>query len=122
MTRLAIYGAGGFGREIVTAARDCGRNLVFVSDTPVATFHDIPIIRPDEIRVDDDLIIGIADPVARQRLAAQYSRFGVLVAPTSVIGNEVEIGGGSIFCDFSMVTASARIGRHFHCNIYSYVA
>ena len=55
-------------------------------------------------------------------LADHRSRFGRLVAPTAVIGREVEIGEGAIFCDFTMVTASAKIGRHFHCNIYSYVA
>jgi acetyltransferase-like isoleucine patch superfamily enzyme len=33
-----------------------------------------------------------------------------------------KIGEGAIFNPFSMVTSNAKIGRHFHCNIYSYVA
>jgi acetyltransferase-like isoleucine patch superfamily enzyme len=34
----------------------------------------------------------------------------------------VDIADGAVFCDHSIVTTSARIGRHFQCNIYSYVA
>ena len=45
-----------------------------------------------------------------------------LIAPTAIIGPDVVIGEGAIFCDFTMVTANAVIGRHFHCNIYAYVA
>lgn len=33
----------------------------------------------------------------------------------------MQIGPGAIFCDFTMVTVSGRIGRGFHCNIYAYL-
>lgn len=32
------------------------------------------------------------------------------------------IGDGAILCANTMVTSNARIGRHFQCDIYSYVA
>jgi sugar O-acyltransferase (sialic acid O-acetyltransferase NeuD family) len=47
---------------------------------------------------------------------------GTLISPAALIGRDVDIGPGAIICDFSAVTASAVIGRHFHCNIYSYIA
>lgn len=123
MSRLAIYGAGGFGRELVTAARNCDREIVFVSDSPARAFAGIPMVRLSDLTNDDRVVIGIADRDVRRRLAPTCTiPFGRLIAPTAIIGNEVEIGEGSIFCDFTMVTASAIIGRHFHCNIYSYVA
>lgn len=121
MGRLVIYGNGGFGREVVTAAR--GRqDTVFLSDGSAIDFCDIPTIRITELREEDEVVIAVADPTIRQMLAAKIRSFGAVIAPTAVIGNQVDIGAGAIFCDYTMVTASARIGRHFHCNIYSYVA
>lgn len=120
--RLVIYGAGGFGREVVTAARNSGRGIAFLSDTPAEPFAGAPVITLRDLAPDDEVVIAVADAAIRQKLAARCSRFGRVISPTTVIGNDVEIGEGAIFCDFSMVTASARIGRHFHCNIYSYVA
>jgi sugar O-acyltransferase (sialic acid O-acetyltransferase NeuD family) len=122
MPRLVIYGAGGFGREVVTAARGCGRELAFLSDTPAPPFAGIPSISLAELTPDDEVVIAVADARMRRKLAERCSRFGKVIAPTAVIGHEVEIGEGSILCDFTMVTASARIGRQFHGNIYSYVA
>lgn len=120
--RIGIYGAGGFGREVVTAAREDHREIVFLSDSPVSPFQGIPVVPLDELSCEDEVVIAVADTGVRRRLAARCRNFGRVVAPTAVIGPAVEIGEGAIFCDFTMVTASARIGRHFHCNIYSYVA
>src|SRR5690606_10466985 len=39
-----------------------------------------------------------------------------------ICGEGVEIGEGAVFCSNTMVTGSARIGKQFQCNIYSYVA
>ncbi len=122
MSRLVIYGAGGFGREVVTAARGCGKEIVFLADGPAPPFHGIRQIAHEELRPEDEMVIAIADGAVRRRVAGRHSRFTSIFAPTSVIGPEVEIGEGAIFCDFSMVTASARIGRHFHCNTSSGVA
>jgi acetyltransferase-like isoleucine patch superfamily enzyme len=33
-----------------------------------------------------------------------------------------EIGQGEILCANTIITSNAKIGKHFHCNIYSYVA
>jgi sugar O-acyltransferase (sialic acid O-acetyltransferase NeuD family) len=122
MSRLVIYGAGGFGREVVTAARNERRSIVFAADGPPIDFCGLETIAASEIAPEDEVVIAIADCAARVRLANLPVRFGRVVAPTVVIGPEVEIGEGAILCDFAMVTASARIGRHFHGNIYSYVA
>lgn len=32
------------------------------------------------------------------------------------------IGSGAILCPYTIVTSNAKIGRFFHCNIYSYIA
>ncbi len=45
-----------------------------------------------------------------------------MAAPNAVIMDESTVDVGSIFCSFSHVTANTTIGKHFHANIYSYVA
>jgi sugar O-acyltransferase (sialic acid O-acetyltransferase NeuD family) len=123
MGRLVIYGTGGFGREIVTAARNCGRELAFISDTPAAGFLGIPLIDREALAPEDEIILAIGSGHTRRKIAESLGRpIGRLIAPTAVIGQDVELGEGAVFCDFTMVTNSARIGRNFQCNIYSYVA
>lgn len=45
-----------------------------------------------------------------------------LFANDVFLGDDIEIGEGAVFGQRSLVTSSARIGRQFQCNIYSYVA
>jgi sugar O-acyltransferase (sialic acid O-acetyltransferase NeuD family) len=122
VSRLIIFGAGGFGRELFTAARTQEREVRLMSDTPAPNFAGLAVLSPSDLLPDDEVVIGIADGEIRRTIAARCHRFGKLIAPTAIIGYEVELGEGAVFCDFTMVTASARIGRHFHCNTSSGVA
>jgi sugar O-acyltransferase (sialic acid O-acetyltransferase NeuD family) len=124
---FAIFGTGGFGRELVGPAKAMlgsrAEGLVFVVDDPHGPVMGIPVISTDELSERDEVIVAIGDSALRQSVADRLkARPGALIAPTNIIGPDVEIGEGAVFCDFTMVTASARIGRHFQCNIYSYVA
>jgi len=124
---FAIFGTGGFGRELVGPAKAMlgsrADGLVFVVDDPHGPVMGIPVISTDELSERDEVIVAIGDSALRQSVADRLkARPGALIAPTNIIGPDVEIGEGAVFCDFTMVTASARIGRHFQCNIYSYVA
>lgn len=123
--KLAIYGPGGFGRELVQAALDAAGGpdqVVFVSDDPAEvgqTVCGLPVVGPD--RLDCPAVIAVGDPAVRRRIAGRVTA-GNLAATTHRRGPDVVVGEGAVFCDFTVVTASARIGRHFQCNIYSYVA
>ena len=124
---FAIFGTGGFGRELVGPAKAMlgsrADGLVFVVDDPQGPVMGIPVISPDELSEHDEVIVAIGDSALRQSVADRLkARPGALIAPTNIIGPDVEIGEGAVFCDFTIVTASARIGRLFQCNIYSYVA
>lgn len=129
MPRFAIFGPGGFGRELIAPARALLRNgsdrreLVFVSDSPGGDVLGIPHLRSDDLREDDEVIIALGDSRVRKAVSERIStRFASLLAPTALIGPDVAYGDGAVFCDYTIVTASARIGAHFQCNIYSYVA
>ena len=141
MERIAIYGCGGFGREILPLARrhqartNTGSvsGIVFVSDAPseIGTVQNgIEVISFDTLvspeHRDRTVVVSLGSSAARRALAQRCESagltFGSLTASTHVSLDNIEVGAGAVFCDFSMCTSDVRIGRHFQCNIYSYVA
>ncbi|MDA8405555.1 MAG: acetyltransferase [Deltaproteobacteria bacterium] len=140
MVLHGIFGAGGFGREVMPVAREMlamaygtrGYELVFV----VENVKKETIINGHRVISDMDFLswvadtkyfnIAIADYKNRERIANKLVAGGV--TPFSISAGNVikldenEIGEGSIFCPFTTVTSNTKIGRFFHCNIYSYVA
>lgn len=124
---FAIFGTGGFGRELLRPAREMLKEradeLVFVTDEPHGPVLGVRVISPDELKPEDEVVIAVGSSAARRAIAGRlHARPGKLFARTALIGPGVDIGEGAVFCDYTMVTASARIGVHFQCNIYSYVA
>lgn len=122
--RLVIFGAGGLGREVLRHARHCYSQVVFADDAPSAPIMGAPVLSPLEIRDDDEFVVAIGDSEARRRIIRRFPQLslGSVFARTAVIGDDVEIGRGALFCEFTLVSASARIGLDFQCNVYSYVA
>lgn len=133
----AVYGASGYGREVMPFARaqllqlGLVDRLMFVDDDisestlngqRVLTYADFLEMPASERYV----AIAIANSNIRQNLAARCAHDGVrawsLRAPNTVVMDEVAIGEGAILSPFVTLTSNIRIGRHFHANIYSYVA
>lgn len=135
---LAIYGSGGFGRELIATVRMAlsreGRDvseLKFVDDQRPDTVEPIfcakvPVVRFEDLQPGDQYIIAVGDGRIREKLSEKCDRAGLkpysLFASDFLSGEDVEICEGAVFCARTMVTASALIGRHFQCNIYSYIA
>ena len=138
MPTLNIFGTGGFGRELLgpaLAALETQRRtattifdeVAFLDDSRQASQllgHSIRHL--DQVDQGDVFVIAIGDGVVRSKVEERCLQRGMrpfsLTAPTAVIGVDTDIDNGSVFCDFTMVTASAVIGKQFQCNIYSYVA
>lgn len=137
MKRIAIFGASGFGREVMPLARaQCmasahQHELVFVDDQPavsqvnghaVLTYAQW-IALPATGRF---INVAIASSAVRQslveRCTADRVQFFEVRAPNVVQLDDVVLGEGAILSPFVMLTSNIRIGRHFHANIYSYVA
>lgn len=125
---FVIFGTGGFGRELLRPAQDMlgllGRSdIAFASDHPSGDILDVKVIPASELGDDHEAVIAVGDPAIRKIIADRLQcRIASLTAPTALIGPDVKIGPGAVICDYSIITASATIGRHFHSNIYSYVA
>lgn len=129
-----IYGASGFGKEVLPLLRDNlkenikiyfiddGSELTFLNGCDVLKFKDFLDIECDERLVT----IAIADSKIREKLTIKCIDNNVKIidvkAKHIVILDEVEIDEGSIICDFVTLTSNIKIGKSFHANIYSYVA
>lgn len=130
--RFAIYGAGGFGREVARLANDdqamCsgGREVVFVSDFPEPITNGRKLLGIADLTPDDLVVIAIADKDARRAVAWKCEKrglkFGNISATEHISYDDVNVGVGSIFCAGTVVTSNVEIGKHFHCNLNSYVA
>ncbi len=135
MVGRAIFGTGGFGREVLPLLREQvgTEHVVFVQDRVSAEAryaNGIRVVSFDEFvsKEFDGWTITVAVGEGRtrreivERLTAVGRSFSSIFAPTVLKYDQVEIAEGAIFCDFSMCTSNVKIGRHFHCNIYSYIA
>jgi sugar O-acyltransferase (sialic acid O-acetyltransferase NeuD family) len=131
MRCIAVYGASGFGREVMPLVRmqhgDSDTEFVFVDDGMAPSGEALSfgtfLARPEPQK---QAVIAIANSIVREHLAARCAENGVDVidvrASTACTLDNVEIGEGSILCNFTHLTSDVRIGRHFHANIYAYVA
>lgn len=134
---IGIYGASGFGREVMSVAREQyardNVRLVFVDDNAESSGspingHDVLTWQMFIEQAEDDtaVAIAIADAAVREMLTVRCDEAGIAAceirAANLVVGDNVSIGDGGILQPFVMLTSDVRIGRGFHANIYSYVA
>lgn len=136
MKSYAIFGASGFGKEVMPllrqqlhGARDV--DLVFVDDAPSTELlngHRVMTYQQwmKEPSSERFISIAIANSVAREKLTERCLSDGVKfidICATNVMRHDaVSLGEGSILCPFVTLTSNIRIGKQFHANIYSYVA
>ncbi|MBJ2164713.1 acetyltransferase [Acidovorax sp. IB03] len=134
----AVYGASGYGREVMPLARQqlaqagvAPDRLVFVDDAPgpaqingqrLLTYAQF-LAEPAAAR---HAVLAIASGGVREKLAQRCTQDGVhawgVSAANVVRMDAVALGEGVILSPFVTLTSNIRIGRHFHGNIYSYVA
>ncbi|MEZ0188801.1 acetyltransferase [Ralstonia solanacearum] len=137
MTLIGVYGASGFGREVMPLVREQMRaagqayEVVFVDDGAdggAGNGHRVltyPQFLAEPV-ADKRLSFAIAASQVREKLAARAVGDGIACldvrAANTVVLDAVEIGAGAVLCPFVTLTSNVRIGKHFHANIYAYVA
>ena len=137
MSRInALYGYGGFGREVIPILKNLypnDRNIFVVhkefmpkqssiNSTEIISFEDFIDIPNHEKNIS----ITIADPIKRSALSKEIDSHKItrksIFSKNSLIMDNVEISNGAIICPFVTLTSNIRIGQNFHANLYSYVA
>ncbi|MBP5286119.1 MAG: acetyltransferase [Kiritimatiellae bacterium] len=128
MKRLLIIGAGGFGREMATAAREAAGFGVdfslggFLDDNPGALdgFANYPpVVGGIDSYVpgkDDVFVSAIGDTEVRrkcvEKLAARGAEFIPVIHRTASVGTNVRIGRGSFIANNVVLTADVTVGEH----------
>lgn len=137
--RYAIFGLGGFGREIAPlaqerAAREGGKegDVIFVDDAAgrPSVCNGLPVIGFDELCMEEHrdraIVVAIGDGRTREKVERRCAEAGLTIGSLSAVsarvlfGNEIQVG--TVLCDFAMITSNAIIGKSFQANVYSYVA
>lgn len=131
MRCIGVYGSSGFGREVLPLVRaqygEAGTDICFIDDgaengTDILSFDSFVALPHEEKAIT----IAIANSAVREKLANRCSDAGIGIADihatNAILLDDVEIGEGAILCGFTHMTSTIRIGRHFHANIYSYIA
>lgn len=134
-----IVGAGGYGRETMPLSRAAlstmllsgEAELFFVVEGEVADeqINGCSVLSLEKFLTLPgerffNIAIGASD--ARERIARFCENHGAtpfsIVAENVIILDANEIGLGAVLSPFVTVTSNAKIGNHFHANIYSYIA
>jgi len=121
--KIGIIGAGGFGRELYwSLLSDERKNAVFFVDDkyfdgsnniilPISKFN------PNEYKI----IIAVGNPNDRfdivNRLPKETKYLTHIHPSVIILGDDVEIGEGSVICAGSIITTNVKIGKHSHLNL-----
>ena len=123
---ITIYGAGGFGREVMWAAQQAGnaQTVCFVDDSASGELHGVPVLPLQEARErfpDALMVVAIGDPRLRERLTRKSEAagfdFASIRAPGVESGMNVQVDTGAVICARTVMTVDIRIGRHAQVNL-----
>lgn len=114
-SRIAIYGAGGFGKEVKGMAELQGLNIVgFIDDFKKESLHA-------HTDLFDDVIVAIADPQIRYDIIKNWSlgdrTFEAFVSNDIQLHQTVQIGRGSVICPGVKITVEVSIGEFVIINL-----
>ncbi len=140
MRMLGVYGAGGFGREVMPVLTQWANTHIPATEEWRAVFIDdavdehvsgsYDVLTLDQFARTDaashEAVLAVGSGSLRRKLADKCGAAGVslgsVVASNAMVLSNVEMGEGAVLCPFSMVTSDTKIGTLFQANIYAYVA
>ncbi len=131
--QVAVYGAGGFGREVAWLAEECvtpGNSyqpVCFIEDNQVLqgeVINGLPVLGLDEVKTRFPAAMiagGIGSPQVRQlimeKCAAAGFEFATLIHPRAERSRWIEIGAGTVICAGNTLTVNITLGRHVQINL-----
>ena len=133
---IGVYGASGFGKEVMPLVRQQYAHLdapsfVFIDDGSTSeTLNGYRVLTyPQFLNIKAEskaVTIAIANSKIRQQLVEKLSSDNIthidVKAANSIVLDEVALGEGSLLCPFVCLTSNIKVGKFFHANIYSYIA
>lgn len=134
MKKIAIFGAGGLGREVLQIIIDINEIdkkwdfqgfLVEADYFTNSSVHGYPVFEFSEWLANNlDASVAVAVGGSPQRLKvvnriknSGHNDFATLIHPQAWVGRFVSLGEGAIICSGALITTDIKIGRHVHVNI-----
>ena len=133
MKKIAIVGAGGFAREILTLINDINKVtplyevVGFVDSGKSNTIHGLPVIGDDaEINATKEpfsLVIAVGEPHLKEKIHRKFTNplisFPTLIHPSVIIGDKgsVIIGKGCIICAGNILTTDIKLHKFVTLNL-----
>ena len=133
---IGIYGASGFGKEVMPLVRQHYSqlnqdNIVFIDDGGrLEQLDGYKVLSYQQFMqhpaTQKAVTIAIADSQVREKLNAKLVQDNIeiinVIANNALQYHNITMGEGSIICGFVHLTSNIKIGKGFHANIYSYIA
>ena len=133
---IGVYGASGFGKEVMPLLRQQFATLkkeqfVFIDDGQAGTnLNGYSVLSYHDFSSKNDsskaVCIAIANSQVREKLTERLHQDQVqllsIAAQNVIVQDEVELAEGSLLCSFVCLTSNIKIGKCFHANLYSYLA
>lgn len=130
--KLGIYGAGGLGREVYVLAQQINHaaarwdEIFFIDDvTEELQVMGAKVVRYDDCPADCEVIIGIGEPVLREKLAHKVSAarpLATLIHPDVFIPDNSQIGAGAIIFTGNFISCNVAIGDNVLIQSHASVA
>jgi len=135
MKDIAIFGVGGFGREVLTLIRDINKveptwNVIGFFDDGYEIGYEIHGLKNlggtealCEWKTPLAVTIAVGSPRIKKAILNRISNSLIedptLIHPTVVIGDKdyVKIGKGCIFCAYSVITCDVEVGDFVVLNL-----
>jgi len=125
---LAVYGSGGFAREVAWLAQECGYDVVcFIEDDASKTggfVDDLPVMSVDDAAArfpNHPIAAGIGSPSAREAVIRRAIGHGfipaLLVHPRVEKSKRVTLGKGVVICAGNILTTSITVGDYVQVNL-----
>lgn len=130
MSKLYIYGAGGFAREVFCLLVDAGRRddvIAFVESDSVfvdRTVMGVSVIPVSKVLPRSNFVVAVGEPAARKRVVESElvnHEFETVIHPTAVLSEWVSIGQGSIITAGCILTCNITLGQHVQLNLLTTV-
>jgi sugar O-acyltransferase (sialic acid O-acetyltransferase NeuD family) len=130
---VAIYGGGGFAREVAWLVECCAdaegplNAICFIDDDPLRqghTLNGLPTFSLEEAwsrTPDARVVCAVGSPRTRQRMVEKAKaigfRFATVVHPRTERSKWIEFGEGTVVCAGNILTTNIALGAHVQINL-----
>ncbi len=135
MKDIAIFGSGGFGREVQMLIEQINEtkkewNFIGFFDDGVekgTKINDSEVLGNtfslNDYKTELNIVFAIGNPITKKNIVQKIENplihYPVIVHPNVLIGNKnyVSIGEGSIICAGVIITVNIKVGKHVILNL-----